>query len=426
MSRCFVCDWFVLLLLLAWVAGCTQRAEPPQVTPSPPPRASDAGSTDPETPSAPYDPRPGVHAAAATGRPLVGMVWAFPSVVRQSPLTAEERAMLGEFGGLAPEVPLPDLSGASPAMAEWEGGGADAVWTLRTSAGQVCFTAWLEVLSGSAGAVRAATVDEVMERWSSSAVGGVDAPTVTLQGQDAASWGLETPESTAAMAAMIWARLGRADRAAEWAQRAGRPGFEALPSALAYRAHRMALEGLSWGFDRRVSARLLAVALDQSERYAGCERLVEDEAILREMARQDGVPPSWGEAEPPGTLPWARYQAWRLRDAGLPSGLEYTCGEGDPVVALLQGGRSALVAAQEMLTNESFTRVLATDAMGPIPDLLRIGDLAYDIIAATTGRHHLESRGVTRLFALPPQQRRVVAEEIASEVGFGEAPEEQG
>ena len=160
----------------------------------------------------------------------------------------------------------------------------------------------------------------------------------------------------------------------------------------------MAIEGLPWGFDRSVPARLLAAAVDLSA-CAGRNRLVGDEATMRDMVRQDGVPPIWGEDEPSGTLQWARYQAWRLRDAGLPQGMEYTTGEGDPVVALLSGGEPVRAAMREMLDNQGFTRVPATDGVGPLPDLLRIGDLAYDVLSARSAAI-ISEPGVTRLFAL--------------------------
>ncbi|NLN89182.1 MAG: hypothetical protein GX134_03380 [candidate division WS1 bacterium] len=418
---------FVVISLLAtiWlVVGCLSRQEEVQAAsprPAAPPskEASVSGSLDQVAP-APYDPAPGVHAAEATSRPLVGMAWAFPSVVRLSPLTDEQRAMLGEHGDLAPSVSLPELEGLQPMVVRWSAADAQdhGVWQLKTSYGDAYLSPWLEVLSGPASEARATTADVALAAWIRTFPEATDTPGVVFDGQDAKAWGIESASSSAAMASVIWARLGRADEAAEWARRAGRDGFESLPAALAYRAHRMAIEGLPWGFDRSVPARLLAAAVDLSQAYAGRGRLVEDEATMRDMVRQDGVPPIWGEDEPSGTLQWARYQAWRLRDAGLPQGMEYTTGVGDPVVALLSGGEPVGAAMREMLDNQGFTRVPATDGVGPLPDLLRIGDLAYDVLSAEIGRHHLESRGVTRLFALDPEQREEVVAEIADEIGM--------
>lgn len=415
-----ICALAGLSTVLWFAGGCADRQDEPNAS-APAPRADSTSIAEiDDVPPAPYDARPGEHAAEDVGRPLVGMAWAFPAVAPLSPLTEAERAMLGEYRDALPAMALPDIGAMQLAIVRWPDldGQAHVAWQLRAHRGEAYVTPWMEVLAGPAPEVQAVTAEEAMEAWTSGFADQAGAPSLVLQGEDSTAWGIAEVGASSALAAVIWARLGRADQAEQWAQRAGRAGFDGLPAAMAYKAHRMALEGLPWGFDRRVSARLLAAALGLSASYAGKARLAEDQAIMLEMVRQDSTPPAWGEEEPEGTLPWARYQAWRLRDAGLPPGMEYTLGAGDPVIALINGGDSVRVAAREMLSNRSFTRVLATDHSGPVPDLLRIGDLAYDVLSAETGRHHLDSRGVTRLFALDAEDREAVAAEISAELGL--------
>ncbi|MBD3175863.1 MAG: hypothetical protein GF320_11830 [Armatimonadia bacterium] len=350
------------------------------------------------------------------------MIWAYPHIIDQSPMSADERAMLGEYGPLAPDAPIPHFDQSQPAVAEWPGGARDAVWPVSTEVGTAYVTPWLEVLAGVEPTLHSEEGDAIahaLGEWSQRFENPSDAPRMAYGGYDAGDWGLGTAESAAAMAAVLSARLGRGEEAASWAARAGRAGFEQLPAALAFRAHRTALEGQTWGLDRRVSVRLLDQAMELAGDYAGRDRLEADRAVMRETARQDRVPPAWGEDEPEHTLPWARYQMWRLRDAGMPQGMDYTHGDGDPMVRLLTGGEYVPAAAMEMLDTDAFTRVLAEDSDGPVPDLLRIGDLAYELLSMKVGRHHLESRGVSRYFALDHEEREAVAEELAEEAGLG-------
>ncbi len=152
--------------------------------------------------------------------------------------------------------------------------------------------------------------------------------------------------------------------------------------------------------------------------YAGAERLVKDTEIMGSMAQEDAAPPEWGEREKPGTLPWAQYQIWRLRDAGGPTELVNPSRE-DPVGALLSGGETPMVALLDALADERFTRAPADPGLSPLPDLLRIGDLAFDLLGDRVGRDLLTSRGVDRLHALAAQERSAVIEEAGRRLRAG-------
>jgi hypothetical protein len=64
--------------------------------------------------------------------------------------------------------------------------------------------------------------------------------------------------------------------------------------------------------------------------------------------------------------------------------------------------------------------MLATDASGPLPDLLRIGDIAFDILAGPDERKSLTEQGVSRLYALPTEDRAEVIRRVRRSVDPGE------
>lgn len=426
----------VLGLALGLGCACCGRRPATRVPTAPSPAVPGAASAKLDRSQAPaLDPACARYALERTGRPVVGFAPAAREVP-QSPLSADEQKSLGDVATGVSSLALPEISDMAPVRVKWasvpdaESSERPApetewLWAFRNEGEKLYVSPWLEVLGAADEAVRSeepATHEEVLS--SGFAVLGRDAgegAEMTIGSPDGTEWGVPGRDVAAALRACFLSRLGKSEEAGQVAAQAGKDGFARLSATLTYLAHRSTIEGIAGGWPRTVALRTLETAaqLGASD-YAGGDRLRLDREVLSTMTAEDKLPPGDPSKAKPGEPQWARYQLRRLCDAGAPEILGRDKDAGDPAVKLLNGGPVATEALTQALDDSRMTRMLATDASGPLPDLLRIGDIAFDILAGPDERKSLTEQGVSRLYALPTEDRAEVIRRVRRSVDPGE------
>lgn len=375
-------------------------------------------------PSPPIEARVGVRALDRTGRPVVGVAFACTSEVPQSPLTAEGLQALGTAGVKPPPVSLPSVAEMDAVRVTWraatsgESHPAELLWAVRGSKIPLYVSPWLEVLQGgpdTVAAVAPCSTDEVLdEGLLGDSTGAEGAPSMALGGLADVAYGLPTRRTAGALRACLLAGLGRQAEATEAARKVGPAPFEELSAALAYVAHRTAVEGLADGWSRARALDTIERAWALADGYAGRQALAELRAVLGRMISEDNAPPRRPVNAGPGSVQLARFYVWHLRDVGGPT--DEGRPVGDPVSLLIQAGSGATEALNEALLDDRLTRQLAARGLTPLPDLVRFGDLALQILEARSGRSLLGGTEATRLFELPAGERESAVARIRSDL----------
>ena len=408
-----------LVLALAVCCGSCHRRPPSAAVPAGAPSVTPAQVDRSSAPA--LDLGCAQYALERTGRPVIGFA---PAVreVPQSPLSPDEQESLGDAATEVSALSLPDIGGMTPVRVHWtaladaESSGpaapeAEWLWTFRFEGDKYYLSPWLEVLGAGTEVVRSeepASHEEVLS--SGFALLGRDAgegAEMAIGAADGKEWGVPGRDVAAALRACLLAKLGKTEESAKAAAQAGAAGFARLPACLTYLAHRSAIEGIAGGWPRAVALRTIEKGLEFGvDDYAGKAMLLRDREVLAAMVTEDRNPPGDPSKAKPGEPQWARYQIRRLCDAGAPEVLDRDAGAGDPTTRLLNGGPAATEALAQALDDDRMTRMLAGDATGPLPDLLRVGDVAFDILAGPKDRELLSDRGVSRLYGLPTEERR--------------------
>lgn len=425
---------FLVLVLLfvgcaPLVASSCQRSAPESRADRPAAAASTAGNETHRTaigtreePALSRAPAP--YALARTGLPTIGAALACSREVALGTLSEEQLAVLGPRADVVAKLTLPLVVDLHPVRVEWQSDQATTSYAWRIGKGReaLYLTPWGEVLDASRDLVRSEKPIEASVLLAESlGADPNDAPAVAFAAPEGTTWGLANPATRSALRACYLAQLGNTDEARAAAEAAGDEGFAELPSALVHVAHQAAVEGLGDGWSHEWAWWTLYHVRDTAPDYAGRESLADMLDALQRMAAEDASPVSDPDGPAADVTPGgARYLVWSLRDMGGPPELRMPTAAADPVSRLLSGGPAATEVLLATLEDDRPTRQLAEQSGDPIPQVLRFGDIALELLEARTGERY-RAADEQRLFALPAARRAALIRSVRKALGAAPA-----